>query len=133
VTERTLLKCVVLLFVDSSNQTRVIIPKLSNKLSRHAFKIVKLKTIETKNHSHIFETKEFSKKLHEWLEGELSCIENDCSLVILTILCHGIHGHLSHEVGGEWGMPMEIEKLFELFKKIGGLKGIPKVSKIFAC
>jgi len=96
-----------------------------------AFKIVKIQIIDTRNRSDIFKSENLFSKLREWVEGELSGIKNGCSLLVLTVLCHGIYGHLTHNVRGN-KLRMEIEKLFISFGKFDGLKGIPKVGT-FAC
>jgi len=97
-----------------------------------AFKIANINIIDSKDHPYIFESEHFSTKLCKWVEDELKVITNDCSLLILAVFCHGIYGHLSHKVGEEWRR-LKIEDLFKLFEKFDGLKGIPKVSKLFAC
>jgi len=80
----------------------------------------------------VFGLKDFFTELCKWIRGELKIIENRCSLLILTVLCHGIYGNLGHKVGGE-KLYLEIKELFKLFNEYNGLKGIPKVSKIFVC
>jgi len=99
---------------------------------KDAFEEVNIDIIDTKTDPQIFESENLFTKLRKWVEDKLSGIEKDCSFLILTVLCHGIYGSLTHEVRGNW-LYMEIEELLKLFEKFGGLKGIPKVSKILAC
>jgi len=97
-----------------------------------AFKKVNMDVIDTKTDPQIFESENLFTELRKWVEDKLKDIENGCSLLVLTVFCHGIYGHLAHEVEGNL-LCMAIEELFKLFNKYDGLKEIPKVSKIFAC
>jgi len=93
---------------------------------------INIDIIHTKTHPQIFESENLFTDLRRWVGDKVSGIENRCSLLILTILCHGKYGHLAHEIRGNW-LYMEIEELLKLFETYGGLKGIPKVGKILAC